>query len=267
MLRSLELTPVEHRLVLERCRERDILFLSTPFDEESVAVLVQLGVPALKVASPEVTNHPFLELIGGSGLPVLLSTGMSTLVEVEAAVDVVRGAGCDALALLHCVSSYPAPMDESNLRAIATLAERFGVPIGYSDHTLGSAASLGAVALGASLLEKHVTLDRGLPGPDHAASLVPGELADLIGSIRAVESALGDGVKRPMPSEVSNRRDVRRSLAAAADLPAGTVLEPAMLTALRPGTGISPSERDTVIGRTLVRGLARGELVGRADLA
>lgn len=266
MLQALELDADDHRRLLAHCRERGITFLSTPFDDESVALLVELGVAALKVASPEVTNHPFLELVGSRGLPVILSTGMSTLAEVEAAVAVLAAAGCSELALLHCVSSYPAPAEQANLRAIVTLAERFDVPVGYSDHTVGDGATLAAVALGAQLIEKHVTLDRSLPGPDHAASLEPAELAALVRGVREVEAMLGDGVKRPMPCEEGNRTVVRRSLAAARDLPAGTTVAADMLTALRPATGISPADRAAVLGRTLRRPLRRGELVVQDDL-
>jgi N,N'-diacetyllegionaminate synthase len=250
MLRSLELDLDAHRRIVDRCRERGITFLSTPFDVESVALLVHLGVSAIKVASPEVTNHPLLEVIGSYGLPVILSTGMSTLGEVEEAVAVLVAAGCRELALLHCVSSYPAPLEETNLRAITTLAMRFGVPVGYSDHTVGDAATLAAVALGAQLVEKHLTTDRTLPGPDHAASAEPDELALLIRGIRSIETMLGDGIKRPMPCEQGNRTVVRRSLAAARDLDAGSILAADALTALRPATAISPSARADVIGRT-----------------
>ena len=266
MLRALELAADDHRRILARCRERGITFLSTPFDDESVALLVELGVAALKVASPEVTNHPFLELVGSRGLPVLLSTGMATLAEVEAAVAVLAAAGCRDIALLHCVSAYPAPAGQANLRAIVTLAERFDVPVGYSDHTVGNGAALAAVALGARLIEKHLTLDRSLPGPDHAASLEPAELDELVRQVREVEAMLGDGLKRPMPCEEGNRTVVRRSLAAARDLPAGTTVAVDMLTALRPATGISPADRGAVLGRTLRRPLRRGQLVALEDL-
>jgi len=266
MLRALELSADGHRRVLERCRERGILLLSTPFDEESVQLLVDLGLPALKVASPEITNHPFLQVLARQGLPLLLSTGMATLDEVAAAVNVVRAAGGDQLVVLHCVSAYPAPLEEANVRAIGTL-ERFGAPVGYSDHTTGDEAALAAVALGAAVLEKHLTLDRGLPGPDHRASLEPAEFAAFVRRVRAVESALGDGVKKPSRSEAANRDVVRRSLVAAEDLAEGSLLEPGMLAALRPGTGIPPSELPTVIGRRLTRAVARGALLGRDDLA
>lgn len=264
MLRALELDPGAHARLVARCRERSLAFLSTPFDVASVELLVGLGVPALKIASPDLTNVLLLERAAATGLPLIASTGLATADEVEEALQVLpRG----ATVLLHCVSAYPAPVEEANLRAIPTMAERFGVPVGYSDHTLGADVPLAAVALGACVVEKHLTLDRTLPGPDHAASMEPGELAALVHSIRAVESALGDGVKRPSPSEEANRPIVRRSLAAARDLSTGTTLEREMLTALRPGTGIAPTRVGEVVGRTLVRDVSRGELLDPSMLA
>lgn len=264
MLRALELDADAYPQLVERCRERSLAFLSTPFDAASVELLVGLGVPALKIASPDLTNVLLLEQAAATGLPLLVSTGLATAEEVgEALAPLPAG----RVVLLHCVSAYPAPTDEANLRAIPALAERFGVPVGYSDHTLGADAPLAAVALGACVVEKHLTLDRTLPGPDHAASMEPEELAALVSSIRAVESALGDGVKRPMPSEEANRSVVRRSLAAARDLETGTTLAREMLTALRPGTGIAPTRLAEVVGRTLARDVRRGELLDPTMLA
>jgi len=264
MLRALELGADTWARLVERCRERSLAFLSTPFDGPSVELLVELGVPALKIASPDLTNDLLLEQAAATGLPLLLSTGMATGDEVEAALRCVAGS---PVVLLHCVSAYPAPVAEANVRAIPALAQRFGVPVGFSDHTLGAEAALAAVALGACAVEKHVTLDRTLPGPDHAASLSPDELAALVRSIRSVEQALGDGEKRPAPSEQPNIAVVRRSLAAARDLDSGTTLERAMLTALRPGTGIAPGRVAEVVGRTLVRDVQRGELLDPSMLA
>ena len=267
MLRALELSPEAHRAIVARCVERGIAFLSTPFDLPSVELLRELAVPALKVASPDVTNHLLLRAIGAAGLPALLSTGMSTLDEVVAATGVLRDAGCSALAVLHCVSAYPAPASDANLRVLPVLAERLGVPVGYSDHTVGDEVALAAVALGASLLERHLTLDRALPGPDHAASQEPEELAALIRRVRSVEAALGDGVKRAMPSELGNLVTVRRSLAAAHDLEPGRVIAGGDLTALRPATGIEPSRAQEVVGRSLRRAIRRGDLLAWDDLA
>lgn len=267
MLRALELSLDDHRAILERCRQRGITFLSTPFDRASVDLLVGLGVAAVKVASPDVTNHLLLRPIAETRRPVILSTGMATYAEVGEAVELLRGAGCTELALLHCVSSYPAPAADANLRAVPELAWRWNVPAGYSDHAVGGEVALAAVALGASLIEKHLTLDRTLPGPDHAASDEPDELAWLIRQIRAIEAALGDGEKRAMPSEAGNVVTVRRSLAAARDLPAGHPITLDDLTALRPATAISPSRVNEVIGRPLARPLRRGELLDWSDLA
>ena len=261
MLRALELDAPAFERLLARCRERRVIFLSTPFDGSSVELLVRLGAPALKIGSGDLTNTFLLESAAETGLPLLISTGMATLAEVEEAVATARGAGASGIVLLHCVTAYPAPVAEVNLRAIPAMAERFSLPIGYSDHTLGTDAAPAAVALGACVLERHLTLDRTLPGPDHAASSEPDELAALVRSVRATESALGTGVKRPSPAEDPNRPIARRSLAAARDLPAGTTLERAMLTALRPGTGMPPTQLSRVIGKTLARDVRCGELL------
>ncbi len=267
MLRRLELSADAHAALAARAQERGLLFLSAPFDAESADLLERLGVPAFKLASPEVTNHPLLRHVARKGKPLLLSTGMSDLAEVEAAVAAIRDEGNDRIVLLHCVSAYPATVEESNLRAMATMRDALGLPVGFSDHTTGIEAALAAVALGACVLEKHFTLDRLLPGPDHRASLEPDELARLIASIRAVEASLGDGEKRPTAAEEPNRLLVRRSLAAGRDLEAGTVLAPELLTALRPATGISPADLRIVVGRRLRRPLRRGELLRLSDLA
>lgn len=266
MLRRLELGREAHSRLIARSRELDVVFLSTPFDEESVALLEELDVPAIKIASGELTNWPLLERAARTGRPLIISTGMADLDEVAAALAVVRASGTDETVLLHCVSSYPAEAAECNLRAISTMAEAFGVPVGYSDHTTGVETALAAVALGASVVEKHVTLDRGLPGPDHRASLEPDELARFIAAVRLVEASLGDGRKRPAPSELETRRLMRRSLVASSSIPAGTRLEPSLLRALRPATGISPALRDQVLGRRTSRDLAENEPIDWSDL-
>ncbi len=261
MLRRLELPARDYDTILRRCRERGLLFLSSPFDEESADFLVGLGVAALKIPSGELTNLPFLEHVSGCGLPLILSTGMATLTEVETAVDVIQGGGAPPVILLHCVSSYPAPAAEANLRAMATMSSGLGLLTGYSDHTRGHAVALAAVALGAHVLERHLTLDRDLPGPDQRASLEPEEFAELIRDIRTVEAALGDGVKRRMPSEEDTAAVARKSIVAARDLPAGTVLDVSMLRMRRPGTGLSPSMRSDVVGRTLDVEVREGTLL------
>jgi N-acetylneuraminate synthase/N,N'-diacetyllegionaminate synthase len=266
MLRRLELGDEIHRELKELAEARGLVFLSTPFDPASVELLDSLGVAAFKVSSTDLTNLPLLREIAGRGRPVVLSTGIGDLAEVERAVATVRERSTAGIVLLHCVSAYPAPAGEANLRAMATLADRFGVPTGFSDHTEGTDVALAAVALGASVLEKHFTLDRTLAGPDHRASLEPDELTGLVASVRRVESALGSGVKERTVSEEANRAAVRRSLAAAVPLRAGTVVTAELLTALRPGTGISPAAIDEVVGRRLRRDVAESQLLDPADL-
>lgn len=264
MLRALELPASAYVRLQARAEERGLLFLSTPFDEGSAEVLDRLGVPAFKIGSGELTNLPFLESLAARGRPLLLSTGMSTLAEVEAAVAATQGA---PLVLLHCVSSYPAPPAEANLRAIATLREAFGVPVGWSDHTPGGDVTLSAVAAGACVVERHLTLDRTLPGPDHAMSLEPGELGRVVRAIRAVEEMLGDGVKRPQPSEADVARVARRSIVAARALAAGETLDATALAIKRPGGGIEPGRLRSLIGARLARPLAADEQLTEAHLA
>ena len=249
MIRRLELSAGAFGELKRHCKACGALFLSTPFDEESADLLEDLGVSAFKIPSGEVTNSPLLAHVGRKGKPVILSTGMSTLEEVRAAVDTLRQAGAQDVVVLHCVSSYPADPADANLRAMATLAEAFHVPVGYSDHTPGIEVALAAVALGACVIEKHVTLDRTLPGPDHRASIEPGELVALIRGVRIVQSALGDGRKQPVPSEADTAAVARRSLVAIRDVPVGATLTDDVLAVLRPGTGLSPALRARVVGR------------------
>lgn len=267
MLRRLVLPAETFESLARYAAERGILFLSTPFDAGSADLLERLGVQAFKVPSGEVTNHPLIAHLARKGKPLLLSTGMSTLAEVGEAVEVVRAHGSPPLALLHCVSEYPAPAAECNLRAMEAMRKAFGVPTGWSDHTEGLPVSIAAAAMGASVLEKHFTLDRTLPGPDHAASLEPGELVELVASVRAVEAARGDGVKRPMPSEAANARLVRRSLHAARELPSGHTLSSEDVVALRPGTGISPDALESVVGRRLRMPVGSGGMLLEDHLA
>lgn len=267
MLRRLELSREAHEVLKRDCDARKIVFLSTPFDEDSVAFLDTLGVPAFKVASGELTNLPLLRRVAATGKPIILSTGMAYLAEVDEAVRTLRAAGNEQLVVLQCVSDYPADPGDANLRAMATMAAAFGVPIGYSDHTLGLETALAAVALGARVIEKHFTLDPTRPGPDHRASLDPGDLRRLIEGVRVVERALGDGRKAPAPAEIAHRHGVRRSLAARVALAAGTVLTEELLEALRPATGISPALLPAVIGRTVRRPIGRGELISWENLA
>ncbi len=262
MLRRLSLSREAHVALKDHAERRGLLFLSTPFDEGSADFLEQLGVAAFKVASGEITNHAFLRHLGRKGKPLLLSTGMSDLAEVAAAV---HAAAAPSLALLHCLSSYPAPPEQANLRAMETLRRSFEVPVGYSDHTLGSAVMLASVALGAALVEKHLTLGRDRSGPDHAASAEPLEFRALVEQIRFVESALGDGVKSVQPAERETRAVARKSLFAARDLFRGERIDEHALRAQRPGTGISPSRLPALIGRVLTRDLPEGALLSESD--
>jgi N,N'-diacetyllegionaminate synthase len=249
MIRRLELPFDVFQDLFDYCRQRNVLFLSTPFDEESADFLDELGVPAFKLGSGELTNIPFVAHVARKKKPLLVSTGMSWLVEVETCVRAIREAGNQDIVLLHCVSSYPAAPQDTNLRAMETMRQAFGVPVGYSDHTVGVEVPLAAAALGACVVEKHFTLDRSLPGPDHQASAEPAELAALVRGIRAVESALGHGRKEPAASEAGTARAARRSLVAACDIAAGTVLTEEMIAIKRPGTGLPPAMRPHVVGR------------------
>jgi N-acetylneuraminate synthase/N,N'-diacetyllegionaminate synthase len=255
MLARLELGPAQHADLQAHCAARGILFFSTPFDEASADTLDALGVPLFKVPSGEITNLGLLRHVAAKRKPVIVSTGMATLGEVAEAVDAIRGAGDPPLVLLHCLSAYPAPPAEVNLRAMATLRAAFDCPVGFSDHTLGIEVAVAAAALGAAVIEKHLTLDHRLPGPDHRASLEPGMFAALVRAIRTVESALGDGRKRPMPSEADTRRVARRSLVTTRPVRAGERLAADAIAVKRPGTGIAPADLPRVLGRIVPRDL------------
>jgi len=287
MLRELELPPSFHEALLEHCAERDLQFLSSPFDAASVDLLVDdFDVPRIKIPSGEITNAPLLLHIARTGRPAILSTGMSTLGEIEAALGVLafgymgadeapdtdqfraayasdRGQEAlrDHVVLLQCTSEYPAPVDEVNLRAMDTLRSAFGLPVGLSDHTRGTAVPVAAVARGATVVEKHFTLDRTLPGPDHRASLEPNELAAMVEGIRRVEQALGSARKRPTPSETKNRTVARKSLVAAAPIAKGEPFTEDNLTAKRPGTGLSPTRYWDYLGRTAARDYDTDDLI------
>ncbi len=264
MLRALVLPRDLHRELQQRAATRGLLFMSSPFEEGSADFLASIGVPAFKVPSGELTNTPFLAHLAGKGLPLLMSTGMATMDEVGAAVAAVRAAtpaGQGGIALFHCVSSYPAQPADANLRAMATLRTAFGAPVGWSDHTPGIDISIAAVALGAEMIEKHLTLDRNLPGPDHKASLDPAQMTEMIASIRRVSAALGDGNKRPVAAEREIAQVARKSLHFVQALPAGTTLRREHLIALRPGTGVSPARLADVCGQVLPREVFAGEMV------
>jgi N,N'-diacetyllegionaminate synthase len=251
MLRQLELSPQAHHELMNYCRKKGILFMSTPFDEENADFLDDLGIAAFKVPSGEITNLPFIAHVARKGKPLIVSTGMAYLSEVEAAVRTIEEVGNRDFILLHCVSNYPADPADANLRAMQTMEMAFGAPVGYSDHTLGIEASLAAVALGACILEKHFTLDRNLSGPDHRASVEPDELATLVQGIRNVEAALGHGRKEPAASEANTAAVARKSLVAARDIPTGTKLTGELMAIKRPGTGLPPAMRPYLVGRTV----------------
>jgi len=265
-LRGLTLPLDAYERLLAHARKRGILFLSTPFDPKSSDFLEKLGLPAFKISSGDLTNTPFLAHVARKGRPMLVSTGMGTMGETAIAVDTIRSAGAPPLALFHCVSNYPAEPRDCNLRAMRALVEAFGVPVGWSDHTMGIEVSVAAVALGAKLIEKHVTLDRTMAGPDHKASLEPGELTQLVQSVRRVESALGDGVKAPRPSEAPIARIARRSLHWARSLEEGAVVRAEDVIVLRPSTGIAPSAFEWIVGRPVRRSVKAGQAMEAADL-
>jgi len=248
MLKRLELDYEALVSVSERCRERGVTFLSTPFDEESADLLEPFGIPAFKISSGDLTNLPFLAHVAEKGLPMVVSTGMGTLAEVMAATDTVRKAGNRDLILLHCVSNYPAPPGAVNLRAMRTISEATGCPVGYSDHTEGIDIAIAAVARGASVVEKHFTLDRGRSGPDHQASIEPGELKRMVRAIRSVEKSLGDGSKKPSEDEKATAHAARKSLVALRTILKGEILDRSSVGARRPGSGISPAHLKFVIG-------------------
>jgi N-acetylneuraminate synthase len=266
MLARLELSDAQHAELRDRAAARGIVFFSAPFDEASADALERLGVAVFKIPSGEITNTPFLRHIARKARPMILSTGMSTLAEVDAAVAAIRDAGDPPLVVLHCLSAYPAAAAEVNLRAMAVLRDRYGVPAGFSDHTLGIDISLAAAALGAAVIEKHLTLDTALPGPDHRASLEPAEMAALVRGIRTIEAALGDGDKRPMPSEEDTRNVARKSLVAARALKAGERLTRAAVAIKRPGTGIPPADLDRALGRILRHDLAPDDVISWSAL-
>jgi N,N'-diacetyllegionaminate synthase len=266
MLRELELPNEAVEELRGRARSLGIELLSSPFDVESVAVLVDAGVPAIKIGSGDLTNLLLLRAAAATGLPLIVSTGMATLDEIDGAVADLRQHGNPAVALLHCVSVYPAPADLVDLRAMATMAERYGVPIGFSDHTTGIGVAVASVALGATIVEKHLTLDRSMGGPDHAASLEPEPFAQMVVAIREAHAALGTGEKAPRAEEDDVRAVARRSLVIARPVPAGHPLTTDDLVAMRPAAGLSPMLVDAVVGRRAATDLEAGRLLGPTDL-
>ncbi len=267
MAKRLELNQHEFQAIAELCQAKGIVFLSTPFEEDSADFLETVGISAFKIASGELTNLPFLAHVARKGKPMIVSTGMADLDEVDLAVRTIRSHGNPDLILLHCTSNYPTDPKDVNLRAIHTLAGTFDVPVGYSDHTDGIEIAIGAVALGACVIEKHFTLDRRLPGPDQQVSLEVGELKKMVYSIRRIEEAFGTGVKEPAMSEIVIAAVARKSLHLKNDLSEGHSLRIEDLIAIRPGTGISPACIDQVLGRKLKMAIKGGTLLKEEYLA
>lgn len=264
MIQKLELSREDHAVLIEECRANGIGFFSTAFDFQSFDLLMELGcLEQVKIPSGELTNLPLLRYMSRFGKPLLLSTGMANLGEIEAAIEAVEAAGTPRhlITVLHCTTEYPTPMEDVNLRAMVAMRHAFGVNTGYSDHTPGIEIPIAAVALGATIIEKHFTLDRNLPGPDHKASLVPHELKAMVEGIRNVERALGDGVKRPSPSELKNKPIARKSIVAIRPICAGETFSAENIGAKRPGTGLSPMRWDEVVGRTATKDFAVDELI------
>lgn len=275
MLKTLEMSDELHRRIVARCLDRGIEFMSTPFDEGAVDFLVSLGMTRIKIPSGEITNEPFLRFVAAKNLPMIVSTGMADMDEIRRAVDVIikartenglAGPIADFLTILHCTSNYPAACSDVNLRAMSSISAETGIPIGYSDHTLGISVSTAAVALGATVIEKHFTLDRSMPGPDHSASLTPEELTQLIGQIRDIEQALGSPLKRPTASELPVRELVRRSITVVAPLTAGEKIRRDDIALLRPGTGIAPRHLEEIIGKAVLKDMDAGTTLQWQDL-
>ena len=266
MIRKLELIEGHFKELSTYAKGKNILFLSSPFDKGSVDLLDELGVLAFKIGSGEITNFPLLKYIAQKGKPIILSTGMSTLDEIEQAIEAIRKQGVEDIILLHCVSCYPTEVKDMNLKAIETLRQAFKIPVGLSDHSLGITVLITAVATGAHVIEKHFTLDKDLPGPDHRASLEPDELEQMVTAIRDVEEAKGDGVKKLTKGEEENKKAARRSIVARVEIPVGMIITKEMLDIKRPGTGIEPKHLDKVIGRKVKIDIKRNALMSWNNL-
>lgn len=261
MLKKLELTPDMHEQLINYCKYKNIMFLSTPFDIESLHYLVQCGIDMIKIPSGEITNYPFLKEIGKTCKKVILSSGMSTLEEVRAAVQILKDNGSKGVTVLHCNTEYPTPYADVNLRAMLTIRDELGITVGYSDHTRGIEVPIAAAALGATMIEKHFTLDKNMDGPDHRASLEPDELRAMVAAIRNIELALGNGEKIPSESEKKNIDIARKSIVAKCDIKAGDLFTEQNLTTKRPGTGISPMRWNEIINQRAKRDYSRDELI------
>lgn len=267
MIRKLELSAEDFRVLRDHCRTVGIEFMSTPFDEQSADLLASLDVNAFKVSSGDLTHHEFLAHLARFGKPIILSSGMATLGDIEEALAAIEANGNPDVAILHCVSDYPARLEDCNLRAMSTIAQAFGKPAGWSDHTLGDTISLAAVALGARIIEKHFTLDRTMPGPDHKASLEASELKAMMDKIREIELALGTGRKIPTARERKTASVARRSLVTKVAIAKGTVITADMLTSRRPGTGLPPREKASIIGMRAAQDLPANCLIALDNLS
>ncbi len=262
MLKALELSTDNYAELKKHCDEAGILYLCTPYDNTNADALDKISIAAFKIAATDTTNIPFLRYVAGKGRPLILSTGMSTVGEVAQAVDAISDAGfAGGIIILHCTSAYPAPIEQANLRSILTMQQAFCCPVGFSDHTVGIGASPLAVAVGACVIEKHFTLDRGMSGPDHQASLEPDELTECVRAIRRVETSLGDGIKRLMPSEIKNKVVLQKSLVARYPIGAGEIISAEKLTCKRPATGLPPSWFDRVVGKRAVVDIGKDEIL------
>ena len=265
MLKKLELSFDDFRQLQEYAEKKSILFLSTPFDCKSVSFLNSIEIPCFKIPSGEITNLPYLIQIAKTGKDVILSTGMAELEEIEQAVCILRQHGVGRLCILHCNTEYPTPMEDVNLRAILTLKDKFGISVGYSDHTRGIEVAIAAVALGAEIIEKHFTLDRRMDGPDHAASLEPDELKQLVDCIRNIEKALGDGVKTASKSEMKNKELVRKSIVAGRNIAKGEYFSEKNLAVKRPGNGISPMKWFDLLGMKASKDYCKDDLIENGE--
>ena len=261
MLKKLELKAEDHQALIEHCNKSKIEFLSTPFDSKSIDELQKLNLKRWKIPSGEITNLPYLRKIGSYDMPIILSTGMANLSEIESAINVIvkGGTSREKITVLHCTTEYPAPFEEVNLNAMLTIQKAFNVKVGYSDHTVGLAVPIAAVAMGATVIEKHLTLDRNMDGPDHRASIEPNEFKLMVQSIRNIEKSLGDGIKRPTVSEKKNISIIRKSLVASKEINAGEKFTKYNITAKRPGSGISPMYFDEIIGKVSIRHYGKDE--------
>ena len=266
MLRKLELSEQAHKNIFEHCAQHNIEFMSTAFDEDSLDFLCDLGIKRIKIPSGELTNTPLLTYSASKHLPIILSTGMATMGEVEEALKVLRGSTCAPIIVLHCTSNYPTSIQDVHLRAMKRMGDTFGTPVGYSDHTLSTVIPAASVAMGAIVIEKHITLDNSSEGPDHRSSLTPGPFTIMVQAIREVEQCLGSEEKQPTENELKVRNVVRRSVVSACDIPSGTIIKTENVVLRRPGTGIQPRDFSKVIGKKTTRNIETGSLLDWEDL-